>query len=138
MKNLLLLLAHLLTTLARVIKPGGARAIVAENLLLKQQLLVLNRSRRRAPNLRPLERVLFGFWALLLSPHRIRRTTVVLRPSSLLRFHAALKQHKYRLLFSPRKGGAPGPKGPARELIQAIVGLKRRNPRFGCPKIGEI
>ena len=137
MKNLLLLLAHLLTTLARVIKPGGVRAVVAENLLLKQQLLVLNRSRHRAPNLRALERVLFGFWALFLSPHRIRRAAVVLRPSSLLRFHAALKQHKYRLLFSPRKGGAPGPKGPARELIQAIVELKQRNPRFGCPRIAQ-
>jgi transposase InsO family protein len=137
MKNLLLLLAHLLTTLARIIKPGGARAVVAENLLLKQQLLVLNRSRHRAPNLRALERVLFGFWALFLSPHRIRRAAVVLQPSSLLRFHAALKQHKYRLLFSPRKGGAPGPKGPARELIQAIVGLKQRNPRFGCPRIAQ-
>src|ERR1035437_13357 len=44
MKNLLLLLAHLLITLARIIKSGGARAVVAENLLLKQQLLVLNRS----------------------------------------------------------------------------------------------
>jgi putative transposase len=96
MKNLLLLLAHLLTTLARVIKPGGARAVVAENLLLKQQLLVLHRSRRRAPNLGTLERVRFGFWALLLSPHRIRRAAVVLRPSSLLRFHAALQEHKYR------------------------------------------
>ena len=101
MKNLLLLLAHLLTTLVRVIKPGGARAVVAENLLLKQQLLVLNRSRRRAPTLRPLERVLFGFWALLLSPHRIRRAAVVLRPSPLLRFYAALKEHKFRFLFSP-------------------------------------
>jgi hypothetical protein len=30
MKNLLLLLAHLLTTLARTIKPGGARAIVTQ------------------------------------------------------------------------------------------------------------
>ena len=84
MKNLVLLLAHLLTTLARAFGPGGARAVVAENLLLKQQLLVLNRSWRRAANLSALERVLFGFWALFLSSHRIRRASVVLRPSSLL------------------------------------------------------
>ena len=31
---------------------GGTRAVLAENILLKQQLLVLQRSRRRAPNLR--------------------------------------------------------------------------------------
>jgi len=29
------------------------------------------------------------------------------------------------------------PKGPARELIQAIVALKQRNPRFGCPRIAQ-
>ncbi len=46
MQNLLRLLAPLLTTLARVIEPGGARAVLAGNFLLKQLLLVLNRSRR--------------------------------------------------------------------------------------------
>ena len=51
MKDLLILLAHLLTTVAKLLGPGGARAIVADSLLMKQQLLVINRSRRRAPNL---------------------------------------------------------------------------------------
>ena len=31
----------------------------------------------------------------------------------------------------------PGPKGPSPELIRAICELKRRNPRFGCPKIAQ-
>ena len=39
MKNLLLLLAHLLTTLAKLPGPVGARAIVADSLLMKQQLI---------------------------------------------------------------------------------------------------
>jgi hypothetical protein len=71
MKNLLLLLVHLLTTVARLLGPGGARAIVAENLLLKQQLLVMTRSRRRAPNLTRLDRILLGFWSLFLSARRL-------------------------------------------------------------------
>ena len=45
MKELLILLAHLLTTVAKLLGPGGARAIVADSLLMKQQLLVINRSR---------------------------------------------------------------------------------------------
>ena len=49
MKDQLILLAHLLTTIAKLLGPGGARAVVADNLLMKQQLLVINRSRRRAP-----------------------------------------------------------------------------------------
>jgi putative transposase len=52
MKQPLILLVHLLTAVARLVGPGGAKALVAENLLIKQQLLVLTRSRRRAPNLR--------------------------------------------------------------------------------------
>jgi hypothetical protein len=46
MKDVLLLLTHLLTTVARLLGPGGAKAVVAENLLLKQQLMVLTRARR--------------------------------------------------------------------------------------------
>src|SRR5262245_29061565 len=32
----------------------------------------------------------------------------------------------------------PGPKGPDEALVQAIVELKSRNPRFGCPMIAHI
>ena len=53
MKDLLLMFAHLLTTLARLLGPGGARATVTDSLLMKQQLLIINRSRRRTPNLTP-------------------------------------------------------------------------------------
>ena len=42
MKFLLLMLAHLLTTLAQLLGPGGAKAIVADSLLMKQQLLIIN------------------------------------------------------------------------------------------------
>ena len=45
MKDLVVLLMHLMTTLARFMGPGGARAIVADSLLMKQQLLVFYRSR---------------------------------------------------------------------------------------------
>ena len=45
MKDLFVLLMHLLTTLAKLMGPGGAKAIVADSLLMKQQLLVINRSR---------------------------------------------------------------------------------------------
>ena len=51
MKDLLVLLAHLLTTIDKLLGPGGAKAIVADSLLMKQQLLIINRSRRRALSL---------------------------------------------------------------------------------------
>ena len=138
MKDCLVLLAHLLTTIAKLLGPGGAKAVVADSLLMKQQLLVIHRPRRRAPNLSALDRLLFGFWSLFLPPRRISRAAVIIKPSTLLRFHEALKRRKYRRLYSPRRRGRPGPKGPSKELIEAIVAVKRRNPRFGCPRIALI
>jgi transposase InsO family protein len=137
MNDLLTLLLHLLTTIAKLLGPGGAKAVVADSLLMKQQLLVINRSRRRAPNLSALDRYLFGFWSLFLNPHSIQRGAVIVRPSTLLKLHRLLKQRKYRLLYSSGKKGKPGPKGPSQELIQAIVEMKQRNPRFGCPRIAQ-
>jgi hypothetical protein len=58
MKDLVLLLIHLLTTLAKLLGPGGAKAIVADSLLMKQQFLVISRSRKRAPNLSVIDRLL--------------------------------------------------------------------------------
>ncbi len=45
MRDLVILFVHLLTTIAKLTRPGGARAGVAESLLVKHQLLILNRSR---------------------------------------------------------------------------------------------
>lgn len=53
MKGFLLTLLHVAVTIAKRCGPSGVRGAIAENLLLKQQLLVLRRGRQRAPNLTP-------------------------------------------------------------------------------------
>ena len=58
MRDPIILLVHLIATLARLMGPGGLRSVVAESLLVKHQLLILNRSRHRAPNLRVSDRIL--------------------------------------------------------------------------------
>jgi hypothetical protein len=44
MRDLTILFIHLLTTIAKLMRPGGGRSVVAESLLLKHQLVVLNRA----------------------------------------------------------------------------------------------
>src|SRR5438046_10690534 len=51
MSNLVILFIHFIATLARLLGPGGVRSIVAESLILKHQLLLVNRSRHRSPKL---------------------------------------------------------------------------------------
>jgi putative transposase len=111
--------------------------VITESLLLKHQLLVLSRSRNRASRLTPWDRLLFGAGAFLVAPKRIPKVAIGIRPSTLLRFHRALTQRKYRLLFTPRARRRPGPKGPSKELIAAILEMKHHNPRFGSPGIAQ-
>src|SRR5215467_14439322 len=48
-----------------------------------------------------------------------------------------LVKQNYRLLFSPKRVRKPGPKGPTKELIDAVVEMKSRNPGWGCPRIAQ-
>jgi putative transposase len=41
------------------------------------------------------------------------------------------------MLFSSTRGRQPGPKGPDSVLIDAVLEMKRRNPRWGCPRIAQ-
>src|SRR4030095_14354663 len=137
MRDLAVLFLHLLATVARLAGPGGTRAVVAESLLVKHQLLILNRSRKRSPNLRTTDRVVAGLCALLIGPGRLIRSAIVFKPSTLLNLHRALIQRKYRRLFSSNRPSRPGPKGPSQEVIAAVVDMKQRNPSWGCPRIAQ-
>jgi hypothetical protein len=137
MRDLIVLILHLGTTLFRLASPGGLRAVVAESILAKHQLLILNRSRKRSPNLRIQDRLIAGFCSLWIKPSRLRRVAIAFKPSTLLSFHRALVQRKYRLLFSPKRRRKPGPKGPTADLIGAVVEMKKRNPTWGCPQIAD-
>jgi putative transposase len=74
---------------------------------------------------------------LLIRPSRLIRSAIVLKPSTLLSLHQALKNRKYRLLFSPKVRKRPGPKGPSQEVITAVLQMKQRNPTWGCPRIAQ-
>ena len=137
MRDLIILLVHLIASIARLMGPGGVRSVIAESLLVKHQLLILNRSRQRSPNLRASDRILVGVCSLFMRPARVICSAIVLKPSTILDFYRVLRQCKYRLLFSPKRRGRPGPKGPSKELVEAIVEMKWRNPAWGCPRIAE-
>jgi hypothetical protein len=70
MCDLIILSVHVITTVLRVGRPGGVRTVIAESVLTKHQLLILNRSRRRAPNLRILDRLIAGFCSLWIRPEK--------------------------------------------------------------------
>jgi putative transposase len=137
MRDILILFVHLIVTVVRLAQPGGLRSVIAKSTLVRHQLLILNRGRARAPNLRAADRIIAGLCTLFMRRARVLRSAVVLKPSTLLRLHQLLTKRKYRILFSPKQRGRPGPKGPSKELIDAVVEMKRRNPNWGCPRIAQ-
>ncbi len=137
MRDFLVLFVHLIVTVARLARPGGLRSVVAESALVRHQLLVLNRGRKRAPNLRAADRIIAGLCALFMRRVRVLRSAIVLKPSTLLHLQSVMRKRKYRMLFSPGRRRRPGPKGPTKDLIDAVVAMKRRNPNWGCPRIAQ-
>lgn len=111
MRSLLEFAIHILFTLFNLCKPGGVKAIMAENIALRQQLIVVKRKRKRAPQLSTKDRLLFGFLASFISHSRLDKIAVVIRPATILKFHKALVDRKYKLLYSNKGKKKTGRKG---------------------------
>ena len=118
-----------------LLRPGGARTLAAENLALRQQLIVMNQKRLRAPKLTLFDRLTFGVLTRFISPKRLAKIAIVVKPATLLRFHQALVKRKYHWLFGTKTSKKPGPRGPNQAVIDAIIDMKRHNPRFGYRRI---
>ena len=82
MRDVIVLLVHLIVTIVRLAWPGGIRSVVAESVVVKHQLLILNRGRKRAPSLSAAKRIIAGLCALFMNPARVVRSAVVLKPST--------------------------------------------------------
>ena len=63
------------------------------------------------------------------------KVAIIVKPSTLIKFHTALVKKKCHELFSNKLKRKPGPVGPSQELINAILEIKKRNSRFGCRRI---
>ena len=105
MRDPIILLVHLIATLARLMGPGGLRSVVAESVLVKQQLPHSESLAARAS-----DRILTGVCALFMRPARVIRSAIMLRPSTILEFHRALRTASTAGCFHPKRRRT-GPQG---------------------------
>jgi len=106
--------------------------LVAENLALRQQLIVLHRRSKR-PRLKTRDRV-FWLW-LARSWGEWRESLIVVKPATVVRWHR--QGFKYYWTWKSRhKGGRPAVDPEVRDLIRR---MSRSNPLWGAPRIhGEL
>jgi putative transposase len=129
------LLLHLIRIIIILIKPEGTKALIAENMMLRKQLIKQSRNQKRCANLSFWDRLFFAIAAHFINPSRLFKSAILIKPATIIKFHKALIKRKYRWLFSAKSMKKPGPKGPSRELIDLILEMKKRNPQYGCLRI---
>ena len=71
MRDIFTLFLHAIVIIIRLGRPGGLRSVVAESVLMRHQILILNRGRKRARNLRPADRIIASLCTLLMRPARV-------------------------------------------------------------------
>ena len=106
--------------------------LVAENLALRQQLIVLQRKSRRP--LRKAQDRVFWLW-LARAWDGWRESLIVVKPATVVRWHR--QGFKYYWAWKSRhKGGRPAVAPEVRDLIRTI---SRANQLWGAPRIhGEL
>jgi transposase InsO family protein len=124
----LLLLAALLRTVV-----CDRADLVAENLLLRQQLGVLTRPTRKRPRLRARDKL---FWLLArLAWRDWRRHLVLVRPETVVRWH----RRGWRLFWRWRSRARTGRPRVSAEVRQLIATMASDNPGWGAERIrGEL
>jgi putative transposase len=135
MHDLILLIAHVLSMLVRLAGTGGVRSVIAESALLKHQLLIVNRPRDRAPNLRVTDRFIVAVCSLFIRPARLVRSTIILKPSTILNFQPKLGEAEISPSVSPEAKSETR----TERSNAGFDSCRRRNEaaqsRLGCPRI---
>ena len=125
------LLTRFLLALRSVIEVGASRE--AEILVLRQQLLVLNRKSQPRLRLRNIDRLML-VWLYRLFPSLLD-AIVIVKPETVLRWHRRGFRAYWRWK-SWRRGGMPRIDGELRALIRR---MSQENPLWGAPRIhGEL
>jgi len=135
MLDIILMIPNFILLFLRLLLPGGLNKIASENMALRKQLIAMSRGVKRSPKLTTSDRIFFGMLASMISPNRLAKIAIILKPATILKFHKALVKRKYRLLFSNKKSKNPGRKGPDKNVTDAVLEMKKRNPSYGYRRI---
>jgi transposase InsO family protein len=129
---MLIFLATLLAALTSIWRSRAALEL--ENLALRHQIGVLQRSASKRPKLTPLDRVLWAWLSGIWSDWR--SALAIVKPETVVAWHRA----GFRLFWTWKvRRGQPGRPVISREVRDLIRRMCRENPTWGAPRIhGEL
>ena len=129
---MLISLTTFLATLSWIFRSRGALQL--ENLALRHQIGVLQRSAAKRPKLTPVDRLLWICLSRLW--HDWRSALAIVKPETVIAWHRA----GFRLFWTWKvRHGQPGRPAISREVRDLIRKMCRQNPSWGAPRIhGEL
>src|SRR5262249_41688835 len=122
----------LFVTLSSIFRSRAALQL--ENLALRHQVGVLQRSARKRPRLTPVDRLLWVWLSRVWSGWR--STLAIVQPETVIAWHRA----GFRLFWTWKvRRGQPGRPVICRDVRDVIRQICRENPGWGAPRIhGEL
>jgi hypothetical protein len=125
-------LTMFLATLSSIFRSRAALQL--ENLALRHQIGVLQRSTRRGPRLTPVDRLVWVWLSRMWSGWR--STLAIVQPETVLAWHRA----GFRLFWTWKvQRGRPGRPVVSREIRDLIRRMCRENSSWGAPRVhGEL
>ena len=134
MKLIFITFATVISVLLQLLRSGGVYALASEMVILRTQLIALQRCRPRSPKLSPIQRLILACAAHFVPARRLRRVSIIIKPATILKFHRYLVNKKLSRLYSNKtqKKGRP-PINP--DIVHLVIEIKKKNPSFGCPRI---
>src|SRR5271166_5944138 len=129
------MLTFLTTLLVTVSSISRSRAALElENLALRHQIGVLQRSARKRPRLTPMDRLLRVWLSRIWSDWRA--ALAIVKPETVVAWH----RKSFRLFCTSKiRRGQPGRPTVPREVRELIRRMCRENPSWGAPRIhGEL
>jgi hypothetical protein len=116
-------------------KSSAIKILLSEIMILRQQLLVIERLNKKRITFSVKERLSMSFWATVGDDKRVfERAAIIFSPVTLLRLHRNLVNNKYRRLYDSKNKKRVA-KGKSPDLVKLILSIKRNNPEYGIEKI---
>src|SRR5262245_45266111 len=133
-RDILVVFIHVVVTWVRLSTPGGFRSVVSESVLVRHQLLILNRGRKRSSDLRVYDSVIAGLCSFLMRPgacSQIRdhseaiNTTAFPQNAGQAQIPGLVFPQTQKSTRSERAGTATHRRRPCNETTQSGVGCRR-------------
>jgi putative transposase len=86
MQRFISLILHFIRIIILFSQPTGAKALIAENMKLRKQLIQLTRKNKSSHKLSFLDRLFYAVSVYFINPNRLGKSAIIIKPATIIKF----------------------------------------------------